>query len=229
MVNIIVSNRKWNRKYADFIEAATQSKVYYIEERSQLTIDNLNNIKPDRIFFFHWSYIIPEEIYNSFECVIFHMTDLPFGRGGSPLQNLIVRGFSETKVSALKCIKEVDAGPIYLKKELSLWGSAEEIYIRAGQLCCDMAIEIINSDIKPQAQVGDVICFKRRSPKDSDISELTELSVIYDYIRMLDAEGYPKAFLNMGNIHFEFERASLNNGYIKADVKISVLGNNEEK
>ena len=40
------------------------------------------------------------------------------------------------------------------------------------------------------------------------------LNKVYDYIRMLDAEGYPKAFLNFGNFRLEFLRASLKNGYI---------------
>ena len=47
------------------------------------------------------------------------MTDLPYGRGGSPLQNLIVRGHKHTMISAIKCVKELDAGPIYLKKPLT--------------------------------------------------------------------------------------------------------------
>ena len=44
------------------------------------------------------------------------MTDLPYGRGGSPLQNLIINGHKETMMSALRCVQELDAGPIYLKK-----------------------------------------------------------------------------------------------------------------
>ena len=32
-----------------------------------------------------------QEIHENYKCIIFHMTDLPFGRGGSPLQNLISR------------------------------------------------------------------------------------------------------------------------------------------
>jgi len=31
---------------------------------------------------------------------------------------------------------------------------------------------------------------------------LNELSTIYDYIRMLDAEGYPKAFIEKNNLLF---------------------------
>ena len=45
------------------------------------------------------------------------MTDLPFGRGGSPLQNLIVRGFEETMTSAIKVTKGIDTGDIYLKEK----------------------------------------------------------------------------------------------------------------
>ena len=71
----------------------------------------------------HWSWIIPATIHERFEVVIFHMTDLPYGRGGSPLQNLIVRGHERTMISAIRCVEEMDAGPVYLKRELSLHGS----------------------------------------------------------------------------------------------------------
>ena len=53
------------------------------------------------------------------------MTDLPFGRGGSPLENLILRGHTSTVISAIKCAPELDSGDIYLQKPLSLYGSAE--------------------------------------------------------------------------------------------------------
>ena len=70
------------------------------------------------------------------------MTDLPYGRGGSPLQNLIVRGHSETKISALKVEKKLDTGDIYLKKNLSLEGSAQKIFQRANTSIIDMIKEI---------------------------------------------------------------------------------------
>ena len=47
------------------------------------------------------------------------MTDLPFGRGGSPLQNLIVRGYKSTKLTAIKVQSGIDTGDIYLKKPFS--------------------------------------------------------------------------------------------------------------
>ena len=64
--------------------------------------------------------IIPKKIYSNYDCIVFHMTDLPYGRGGSPLQNLIVRGHKETKISALNVQSGLDTGDIYLKKKLIL-------------------------------------------------------------------------------------------------------------
>ena len=43
------------------------------------------------------------------------MTDLPYGRGGSPLQNLIKKNHKSTMLSAIECQDNLDSGDIYLK------------------------------------------------------------------------------------------------------------------
>ena len=100
------------------------------------------------------------------------MTDLPFGRGGSPLQNLIVRGINETKISALRCVEEVDAGPIFMKKSLSLHGTAQEIYIRANIIIEEMIVFLIKNKPDPQDQIGEVVMFKRRKENEGDLAKL---------------------------------------------------------
>lgn len=74
-------------------------------------------------------------------------------------------------------------------------------------------------------QKGETVIFKRRKPEDGDISGLESLPDVFDYIRMLDAEGYPRAFLNVGKLHIEFDRASLKDGHIAADAKIFMRDN----
>ena len=155
-------------------------------------------------------------------CVIFHMTDLPFGRGGSPLQNLIARGIYETKLSALKCTAQLDAGDIYIKQPLSLWGTAEEIYLRAAELTKEMIIQIVKEKPQLHKQQGEPVVFRRRKPSEGDIGKLKYLSEVFDYIRMLDADTYPPAFLDKNNLHIEFTRASLKDGHILADAKIFI-------
>jgi len=224
MTYVLATNRKWNVEMANRLSTQTGKEFFLIRNKEDLTVELLANIRPRYIFFPHWSYIIPASVYETFECVIFHMTDLPFGRGGSPLQNLIVRGICETRISALKCIAEVDAGPVYLKKPLSLYGAAEEIYLRSAGVVEEMIVEMVNSEPIPYEQQGTIECFQRRKPEDSDIRELSELAVAFDYIRMLDAEGYPKAFLETEHFRMEFQRASLKQGKIVADVTITMRG-----
>lgn len=219
---IIVSNKEWHRNSVAEVSARTNSRVVYIDLKEKVTYEFLNQFNPRYIFFPHWSYIIPAEVYDNFECVIFHMTDLPFGRGGSPLQNLIERGIYETKLSAIRCAKVLDGGDVYMKVPLSLWGTAEEIYLRAAELTKEMMVKIAQENIVPKPQSGETVVFERRKPSQSNIGNLTSLEKIFDYIRMLDADGYPHAFVEFGNLRFEFERASLKNGFIKADVKISL-------
>ena len=99
------------------------------------------------------------------------MTDLPFGRGGSPLQNLIERGIEKTKITALKAVKELDGGPIYLKRSLKLSGPAHNIFRKASSIIFrDMIPHIIKTKPDPYPQRGSATLFKRRNPDQSDIS-----------------------------------------------------------
>ncbi len=217
---IILSEKPWNKNLVTNLQD-DNLKWVLINNKKDFTYENLNELNPQKIFIPHWSYYIPEKIYTNFECIVFHETDLPFGRGGSPIQNLIERGITQTKISAIRVNKEIDGGDIYLKKDLFLYGAAEEIFIRANKIIEEMISEILQKNIKPEPQIGQPTIFKRRNPDQSNISSLSEIEKVYDYIRMLDAEGYPKAFIENDYFRFEFSRASLkSNQTIFADVRI---------
>lgn len=218
---VIAAIKTWNTDNGAILKNKGEYDVELITDPQELTAEKIGKIKPRYIFFPHWSWKIPAEIYDNWECVVFHMTDLPFGRGGSPLQNLIVRGIKETKISALKVAAEMDAGPIYLKKGLVLDGSAAEILKRAsGIIYREMIPFIIKNEPVPQAQTGEPVLFKRRAPEQSDLAPLASLAEVYDQIRMVDAEGYPRAFLETGEIRYEFSAAEDLGDRIKAEVII---------
>lgn len=217
----VVGSKPWNRRVFDELIVNYPGEWYFIDKPEELTFGKISSISPRYIFFLHWSWKVPREIINNHECVCFHMTDVPYGRGGSPLQNLIVRGHRQTKLTALRMTEEFDAGPIYLKEDLCLEGGAEEVYIRATYLSAQMIRRIIEEQPNPQPQAGAVVVFKRRKPRESGILELTSLQSLYDFIRMLDAEGYPRAFLEYAGFRYEFSRAALYDDRIIADVKIT--------
>lgn len=223
--NIIIATiKKWNiENYYKIKEKySTKYNFFLFDNHKEFSYDKINKLEPNYIFFPHWSWIISEKIYKNFECIVFHMTDLPFGRGGSPLQNLIIRGYKETKISALRVSEGIDAGDVYMKKQCSLEGKAEDIFIRASKIVYEEMIpKIIEENIKPKKQEGEPVLFKRRSPQESNIYNLKETEKIYDFIRMLDAEGYPKAFISNGDIIYEFSEAKIADGKIIAKVNIS--------
>jgi methionyl-tRNA formyltransferase len=201
-------------------ERLSDYEVIRIRFREELLVDRLKELKPEFIFFPHWSWLIPEEIFSQYECVIFHMTDLPYGRGGSPLQNLIVRGHTETRLSAIRCEIGLDSGPIYEKKHLSLIGTAEEILLRASQLMEDMIISIVRNHPVPVQQTGNPVFFSRRNPDDGNLENVDTLREVYNYIRMLDAEGYPHAFIETDTFRFEFLEAKFSDSLVSAKVII---------
>lgn len=118
---------------------------------------------------------------------------------------------------------ELDAGPVYLKEDLCLEGSAEEIYLRATRLAARMIGEIVRLEPVPQPQEGTPTRFARRRPEESRISKAPSLILLHDFIRMLDAEGYPHAFLEHEGFRYEFRRASIYDGRILADVQITPI------
>ena len=198
-------------------------------KKEQLSEKNLKKINPKYIFFLHWSWKVPEKIFNNYECVCFHMTDVPYGRGGTPLQNLIIRGHKKTKLTALKMVEDFDAGPIYLKRSLSLNGRAEEIYIRVSKLSAEMILYIIKNNPKPKKQKGKIVIFKRRGPEQSEIPKCKNIQEVYNFIRMLDAQNYPKAFIKYKGFIFEFSEPNLHKNEIMSKVKIKKLNKKNEK
>jgi methionyl-tRNA formyltransferase len=195
---------------------------HLVTSREELTEDLLQTVNPRFIFFPHWNWFVPDEITNQYECVCFHMADVPYGRGGSPLQNLIVRGHKETKLSALKMVKELDAGPVYNKVDLSLSGSATEIFARTAPKVTELINDIISNEIVPKPQIGKVVNFERRTPDQSEILNSMDIDEIYDLIRMLDAETYPHAFIDIGLHRIEFTNVhKSDNSNLTANVTIT--------
>tara|TARA_B100000795_G_C22648460_1_gene379325 strand:+ start:271 stop:798 length:528 start_codon:yes stop_codon:yes gene_type:complete len=166
----------------------------------------------------------PEDIIKLTDCICFHETDLPYGRGGSPIQNLIARGHKHTKISALKMSNQIDEGPIYLKKYLSLEGLGDDIFIRAAKTIGEMIKIIITENLKPSNQRGEAEVFYRRTESQSEISpEIKSLNGLFDHIRMFDIETYPKAYINIGEFRYELSRPALKTNEIIADIKITKI------
>lgn len=217
---IFASCKSWHKPLFESLKSKFELNWIYVSTPSELeSVIDAANLK--YIFFLHWNWLVPETIWKRHECVCFHMTDVPYGRGGSPLQNLILAGHKETKLTALRMVSEIDAGPVYTKRPLKLEGRAQEIYVRAGALSGDIIEWMIENEPAPINQEGEAVFFKRRKPEQSRLPETGSLPSTYDFIRMLDADGYPYAFIDHGEFILKLSKAKLENGRLIAEVEIN--------
>ena len=92
---------------------------------------------------------------------------------------------------------------------------------------CNEIIEILKKNPRPAPQSGEVTRFKRRKPEDGNWGSAGSLDEVFDYIRMLDAEGYPPAFVRIGNYKLEFSRAFRKVSAFYASVRIIKEKENE--
>jgi methionyl-tRNA formyltransferase len=227
-MNIVISTIKsWNIENAELFQGNYSGhNVYVIKRNQDLIYETIDRKNPEWVFFPHWSWPIPREIYETFKCVVFHMTDLPFGRGGTPLQNLISRKIFKTRISAIKVTNGIDEGDIYWQSGMIDigFGSANEILKKISDRIFNDGIPyILDYNPIPQKQEGRVVHFDRW--RDSELKRMNDVEDYYDFIRMSDGEGYPRATISHRNIvndiKIKFFDAKLEDGKVTGRFEIA--------
>ena len=211
----------------DIIQLLGEDKVhvFYSDSLEDLNKQLGTDFHFDLIFFPHYSEIVPSDLLRRFKCIGFHTGDLPKDRGGSPIQNKIIRGEYRTKVSALLISENLDAGDILTEREINLEsGNIENILSKVSQLIADMIREIIEVGPKPRPQIGTSEYIKRIPEEFSQI-KLDELTLreIYDRVRMVDGLNYPKAFVETRKYRIELSHASFLNNALELKCAIKEL------
>ena len=214
MTIIFCAYRKWALSLYDRL-SKKHKKMRLITSPKKLTLGFVKRVNPEYIFFPDWSWKIPKEIVNNFKCICIHESPLPKFRGGSPLQNQIIRGISKTKSTAFLMTEKLDDGDILLQKSLSLNGSINEIFNRMEKNDYDIINKIIQGKFKTKKQTGKPTFYKRRTPNDSELKTLNHSKkFLYDFIRMLE-EPYPNAFIKIGKKKIVFKSANYNGKKLK--------------
>jgi len=193
--------KKLKKKYKNFV---------LIDSNDKLTLSKIKKINPKFIFFPDWSWIVSDEIIKNFYCVCIHESNLPKFRGGSPIQNQIIRGIQKTKSTAFLMDTKLDAGKILLKNDLSLDGSLDEIFLRMEKNNYDLITKIIAGKFKQTLQKGKPTFYKRRKPSESELKDLNKSKLyLHNFIRML-ADPYPNAFIKIGKKKIIFKSSKFN-------------------
>tara|TARA_Y100001970_G_scaffold270778_1_gene365122 strand:- start:1661 stop:2338 length:678 start_codon:yes stop_codon:yes gene_type:complete len=219
----IACSKKWFLKHKNDKKYIFKNFLI-IDKKKDFNYSNLKKNKIKKIFLPHWNFILSNKIINNFECIGFHLSPLPYGRGGSPIQNLILRNFKKAPLCSFRITNKIDAGPIFFKNNISLKGNLEAIFNRMVPIIDIHIRKIIkNKNAMPKLQKGLPKYFKRLKYTKNEIKSQISINKIYDMIRMVDSDDYKKSYIRKKNIIFEFSGAIKKNNYITATVKIKKL------
>lgn len=165
-------------------------------------VHDANDMTPgDVAFFLGFEQIVkPEMLALHKHNLVVHASDLPKGKGWSPLTWQILEGKSDIPVSLFEAAREVDSGPIYARRTMSFRGTEliDEMRQTLGRITLELCEEFLHRypDIVNQAipQSGDPTFYPRRTPKDSRLDPDLPIRDQFRLLRVADNERYPCYF-----------------------------------
>jgi methionyl-tRNA formyltransferase len=199
-ITILTDNlSSWYIKYAlqlnQRFEELGHSSVF-IQDKDEMEIG-------DVCFLLSCSKILPDNylVYHKHNIVI-HASDLPEGKGFSPLQWQILEGKDCIILTLFDAVKELDAGDFYTKEELCFEGHEllDELQGKMGVKINQMAERFIKnySDLSPSKQSGDSTYYKKRTVKDDEIDPYKSIVEHFNHFRIANNNNYPLYFKYKG-------------------------------
>lgn len=134
--------------------------------------------------------------------LVVHESDLPEGKGWSPLTWQILEGKNKIPVTLFEAEAELDAGTIYGQKIIELAGTEllPEIKHKQGLATLDLILDFVEKfpNNKGKDQEGESSFYPKRTPKDSELDPFKTIADQFELMRVCDNERYP-AYFNFRN------------------------------
>jgi len=170
-------------------------------------------------FLFALSYpkVVPEETRRLYGyCFVLHGSNLPDGRGWSPVTWQIIDGETIFTMSLIHMSEPVDSGEIVAQRKFEVKKNLlfDEISAAIGHVQADLieaSLRMTTEQLMGAKQEGAPSYLGRRSPSDSEIDPHRPLSEQWDKLRVADPSRYPSFFSLLGHKYLlKVERYSEN-------------------
>lgn len=187
-------------------------KLYNIlkSEHDIIHIYKHSDIRNGDILFLLGCTKIFKKLDNNKHNIVIHESNLPSGKGWSPLTWQILEGKNKIIFSLFEAINKVDAGKIYLQDSITILDTdlLYEIKDKQGKKTIDMVINFINNyDLlinNGKEQYGLETFYKKRTPKNSELDINKSIKEQFNLIRVCDNERYP-AFFYFNNVKYKIK------------------------
>ena len=155
----------------------------------------------DFVFLLSCSEIIRKEyLFLNHHNLVVHASALPNGKGWSPLTWQILEGKSRIPVTLFEANEHVDAGCIYLQREICFEGTEliDEMRDSLGKVICELCFDFVCEYPAvldtAREQTGEESFYPRRKPEDSRIDIEQPIRTQMNLLRVVDNERYPAFF-----------------------------------
>ena len=159
-----------------------------------------NNIKHfDVVFVLGFTRILKKDFLEANnQVLIIHESNLPNGKGFSPLQWQILEGKDKIVFSLLEAVEEFDSGDIIEQIELNLDGT--ELYDEIRSKQAKYTLQLIEMFIKNyphfnrRKQSGKSTFYKRRKKSDSELNIDLSIKELFPLLRIVNNKDWPGFF-----------------------------------
>jgi UDP-2,4-diacetamido-2,4,6-trideoxy-beta-L-altropyranose hydrolase len=196
-ITVATSEHGWLRGSVDSLCEKLRKEGHLV-----LLVYKAEDIHPSDVLFLlsFWNLISSDILNQNIHNLVVHESDLPNGKGWSPLTWQVIDGKNEIPIVLFEAVEKIDAGPIYLRSDIRLdeGDLIDEIHEKQAEKTYDLCEAFIDS--YPQLigegeiQKGEETFYSRRTPDDSEIDPEKSIASQFDLLRTVDNMLYPAFF-----------------------------------
>lgn len=200
---------KYNADHVSLHPFCEENNIDWIDYKDSNQLLNWIKIKkPDIIYCFGWSYLLPKEVYTfpKLGAVGYHPTLLPQNRGRHPIIWTIALGLKKSGSTFFYLSETPDSGPILSQKEVELdeFETANTLYnkliLLGSKQVVEMTKAIQNSSITPRIQdESKANYWRKRGKKDGMIDWRMNAKSIVNLVNALSKPYMGAHFTYEGN------------------------------
>lgn len=209
VVGLVISEKN-DSEELEVVKLAKANNIKILNLKKLInSMEDLRLLDADIAVLIAYGKIIPQVIIDLFPLGILniHPSLLPLHRGPTPIESVILNNELETGVSLMSLSKEMDSGPVFAQKKLSLKGTEtkQEMANILDELALSIVKEkfdnILSETLKPKKQNSKRATYDKLLTKQDGIINWNESSIsIMNKIRAFAGWPGTKTVLNNLNI-----------------------------
>ena len=197
IINILCDNKDswfWE-KNKDFLKKIKN------KHKLNLVTDQKELVKGDIAVFISCNNLVKNEylVLNKSN-VVCHPSNLPKGRGFSPIAWEILNNSDKLTFTLFEANEKVDDGEIYYKKEIELLGTELNDDLRSiqAEITFELILKYINEypKINGSKQVGEATYYRKRNKNDSELDINKSIMEQFNILRIADNLNYQHIFFS---------------------------------